>query len=128
MTTADEDPTTEAGTEATSAPTETDAGGAGTTLEREAETTRDEHLISHDAVVDFRSRWEVIQQGFVDDPRSAVSDADGLVGDVLDKLSATFDEQRQQLEGQWSDGEADTEDLRTALQRYRDFFDRLLTI
>ena len=70
----------------------------------------------------------MIQQGFVDDPRSAVKDADSIVGDVLEELYATFEEQRRHLEGQWSDAEPDTEELRLALRRYRDFFDRLLTI
>jgi hypothetical protein len=90
--------------------------------------SEEEPLIPGDAAVDFRARWEVIQQGFVDDPRSAVTDADTLVGDLLEKLSSTFDQQHQGLERQWSDGEPSTEDLRAALQRYRSFFQRLLTI
>jgi hypothetical protein len=57
-----------------------------------------------------------------------VTDADKLVGDVLQRLSATFDQQHQSLEGQWSDGEPSTEDLRGALQRYRAFFDRLVSL
>jgi hypothetical protein len=97
-----------------------------------ADSSRDlpekEPLVPADAVVDFRARWEVIQQAFVDDPRSAVTDADTLVGDLLEKLSSTFDQQHQALERQWSDGEPSTEDLRSALQRYRSFFQRLLTI
>ena len=85
-------------------------------------------LVAPDAVVDFRTRWEVIQQGFVDDPRNAVSEADNLVDDLLKRLSDTFDQQHQELEKQWSDGEPSTEDLRSALQRYRAFFQRLLTL
>ena len=81
-----------------------------------------------DAVVDFRARWEVIQQGFVDDPRKAVTEADNLVDDLLKRLSDTFERQHQDLEKQWSDGEPSTEDLRSALQRYRAFFQRLLTL
>ena len=88
----------------------------------------DEPLVASAEAVDFKARWDVIQQGFVDDPRSAVTDADKLVSDVLERLSATFDEQHRTLEGQWSDGEPNTEDLRSALQRYRAFFQRLLTI
>lgn len=120
MTTADNDTTAQADTDASAAT----AGSAPV----EADPTRGENLVAHDTVVDLRSRWEVIQQGFVDDPRSAVKDADNLVGDVLKKLSATFEEQRRNLERQWSDGEPDTEELRSALRRYRDFFNRLLTI
>jgi hypothetical protein len=138
MTKADNAPKTEAATEATPVAAGTASGEAETTggehlashdaASGEAETTGGEHLASHDAASDFRSRWEVIQQGFVDDPRSAVKDADSIVGDVLEELYTTFEEQRRHLEGQWSDGEPDTEELRLALRRYRDFFDRLLNI
>ncbi|MEU4395974.1 hypothetical protein [Kribbella sp. NPDC023855] len=99
---------------------------AGTPAATEATTS--EPLVAPAEAVDFKARWDVIQQGFVDDPRSAVTDADKLVSDVLERLSATFDEQHRTLEGQWSDGEPDTEALRSALQRYRAFFQRLLTI
>jgi hypothetical protein len=91
-------------------------------------TTADEPLVASEDVVDFRARWEVIQQGFVDDPRNAVSEADKLVDDLLKRLADTFDRQHQDLEDQWSDGEPDTEALRSALQRYRAFFQRLLTL
>jgi hypothetical protein len=92
------------------------------------QTSTDGPLVAEDAAVDFRSRWEVIQQGFVDDPRQAVSEADKLVDDLLKRLSSTFDEQHQELERQWSDGEPSTEDLRAALQKYRAFFQRLLAL
>lgn len=85
-------------------------------------------LVPEDAAMDFRSRWEATQQGFVDEPRTAVTDADRLVADLLQRLSTTFEDQHHELERQWADGEPSTEDLRTALQRYRTFFERLLTI
>jgi hypothetical protein len=88
----------------------------------------DEPLVAEDAAVDLRSRWQVIQEGFVDDPRNAVTEADRLVDELLKRLSDTFDEQHHTLEQQWSDGEPSTEDLRRALQRYRAFFQRLLAI
>ncbi|TCC29134.1 hypothetical protein E0H92_43465 [Kribbella speibonae] len=88
----------------------------------------DEPLVAADAAVDYRARWEVVQQGFVDDPRNAVSEADKLVDDVLKNLADGFDRQHQGLEQQWSNGEPSTEDLRSALQRYRAFFQRLLTL
>jgi len=95
--------------------------------ERRADLS-EEPVVAADAVVDFRARWEVIQQGFVDDPRNSVTEADKLVDDLLKRLSATFDEQHQDLESQWSNGEPSTEDLRSALQKYRAFFQRLLTL
>lgn len=76
----------------------------------------------------FRTRWQEIQNRFVDDPREAVHEADGLVADVMQTLATTFSQHKQELEGQWSQGgEADTENLRMALRKYRSFFNRLLS-
>ncbi|MEU1564068.1 hypothetical protein ABZ504_27065 [Streptomyces mirabilis] len=75
----------------------------------------------------FRTRWQEVQNRFLDDPRGAVHTADALVADVMQKLAATFADHKQELEGQWSRGEqANTEDLRLALRHYRSFFNRLL--
>ncbi|MFH8477035.1 hypothetical protein [Streptomyces sp. NPDC018000] len=77
---------------------------------------------------DFRKRWEKIQNTFVDDPREAVHAADRLVANVMQTLATTFDEHKKDLEQQWNrGGQANTEALRTALRRYRSFFNRLLT-
>jgi hypothetical protein len=77
----------------------------------------------------LRGRWSDIQGGFVDQPRRAVQDADALVTDVVKRLTDTFARERNSLEQQWDHGEnASTEDLRIALQRYRAFFDRLLSV
>ncbi|MER5217906.1 hypothetical protein ABT063_47275 [Streptomyces sp. NPDC002838] len=76
----------------------------------------------------FRARWQEIQNEFVDDPREAVHAADALVADVMQTLAATFAEHKQDLEKQWNRGEeANTEDLRMALHKYRSFFRRLLS-
>ena len=84
-------------------------------------------LIGEQASARYRQRWESIQATFVDEPRRAVEEADRLVGEVVDHLTRTFSQARQGLEGQWARGDkASTEDLRVALQRYRDFFQGLL--
>ena len=78
---------------------------------------------------EMRSRWTEVQSAFVDDPRDCVQKADGLVADVVDKLTAGFSGARAHLEEQWARGEeASTEDLRIALKRYREFFERLLAV
>ncbi len=75
----------------------------------------------------FRDRWRELQIAFVDEPRSAVQNADELVAEVMQTLAGMFAASKQELEGQWRrDGEVETEDLRLALQRYRSFFDQLL--
>lgn len=72
-------------------------------------------------------RWEAIQTGFVDEPRRAVEEADELVAAVMQRLAETFARARQDLEAQWAGGgQAGTEELRVALQRYRSFFETLL--
>ncbi|WP_369243589.1 hypothetical protein [Streptomyces sp. R41] len=77
---------------------------------------------------EFRARWQKIQSEFVDDPQDAVNAADQLVAEVMQALATTFSEHKQGLEGQWQRGEeVATEDLRVALQRYRSFFNRLLS-
>jgi hypothetical protein len=73
---------------------------------------------------EFRSRWSIVQQGFVDDPAKAVREGDELVAQVIKSLAETFAQQRERLEGK----EGSTEDLRLALRGYRSFFHRLLSI
>jgi hypothetical protein len=65
----------------------------------------------------------------VDEPRKAVEQADGLVASTMKRLAEVFAEERSKLEKQWDRGDnVSTEDLRVALQRYRSFFHRLLSI
>jgi hypothetical protein len=74
-----------------------------------------------------KGRWEEIQARFVDEPKKSVEDADGLVAEVIQQLASKFAEERSKLESQWQGGgEASTEDLRLAMQHYRNFFQRLL--
>jgi hypothetical protein len=78
---------------------------------------------------DLRMRWKEIQTAFVDEPRKAVEQADGLVASAMKRLAEVFAQERSGLEQQWDRGDSvSTEDLRVALQRYRAFFDRLLSV
>jgi hypothetical protein len=86
-------------------------------------------LFTQHATTDFRSRWDVIQRGFVDDPQAAVRAGDDLVAQVIKSLSDSFSEQRSELEGETNQTEkSSTENRRLAFQRYRSFFERLLSI
>jgi hypothetical protein len=55
-------------------------------------------LFEQDAATDFRSRWDVVQRGFVDDPQEAVRAGDELVAQVIKSLAETFSNQRSALE------------------------------
>lgn len=98
-------------------------GEGGTATEPEAP------LFSPEETDQLRTRWESVQAGFVDEPRRAVEEADGLVRQVMDRLTDGFSEQRERLEREWDErDEISTEDLRIALRHYRSFFDRLLRL
>jgi hypothetical protein len=110
-----------AGTDSSTAGCESSAVGTDSSTERS--------LFAEDELSGLRSRWDDVQSGFVDDPRECVQKADGLVSDVVNQLTTGFSEARSRLEAQWARGEeASTEDLRLALKRYREFFERLLAI
>jgi len=102
-------------------------GPAGTSMKREDE--RATPLFVENEAQEFRSKWERIQTGFVDEPRKAVQDADNLVANAIKRLAEVFAEERSKLERDWDRGDnVSTEDLRVALQRYRSFFGRLLSV
>ena len=87
-----------------------------------------EPLVPSDQSDRFTTRWEEIQASFVDQPREAVEQADALVADLMQRLAASFSDERERLETQWDRGDdVSTEDLRVALTRYRSFFARLLS-
>ena len=86
-------------------------------------------LLAEPEMTELRAKWVTIQTAFVDEPRSAVEQADELVASTMKRLADTFARERSNLEGQWDRGDdISTEDLRIALQRYRSFFDRLLSV
>ena len=99
------------------------------TLAKPAEGEKGAPLFPENEMTNFRNRWTEIQTAFVDEPRRAVEQGDGLVAEVIKRLADSFAKERSKLEGQWGRGDdVSTEDLRIALQRYRAFFDRLLSV
>ena len=99
------------------------------TLDKAAVVSEPMPLFSESEMGDFRSQWNKIQTGFVDEPRRTVEDADKLVAAVMHRLAEGFANERSGLEKQWDSGDnVSTEDLRVALQHYRSFFDRLLKL
>jgi hypothetical protein len=86
-----------------------------------------ERLLPEGEAEELRRTWQNLQARFVEEPRDSVAEADRLVGQVIERIEERFDSERSRLETAWASGEdVSTEDLRIALQRYRDFFDRLL--
>ena len=74
---------------------------------------------------DLSARWPEIQAMFVDDPRASVERAAGLVDDSVEALVVSIKEQQHALLSTWQGDNAGTEELRTALQGYRAFWNRV---
>lgn len=86
-------------------------------------------LFTPEMAREFRSRWDAVQIGFVDDPKLAVRHADELVAQVMRTLAESFSSERSRFEGEMDHaGSASTETMRVALRRYRSFFERLLSL
>ena len=97
------------------------------TIARETPVSIDVGLLNINESEQFRARWNEVQGRFVDEPRSAVQQADTLVTEVIEKITEMFANEHSLLEGQWNQGnEVSTEELRKALQYYRSFFNRLV--
>jgi hypothetical protein len=97
------------------------------TISHETPVSIDVGLLKLDVSEQFRARWNEVQGMFVDEPRSAVQQADTLVSEVIEKITQMFANEHNLLEGQWNQGnEVSTEELRKALQHYHSFFNRLV--
>ncbi|MEX3656191.1 hypothetical protein ABFW14_20945 [Mycolicibacterium fortuitum] len=129
MTTHDEQATTAPPPERTEVPESSQVADTRGANRAEAPTEDNTLLFADEHRSGLHSRWNDVQAAFVDDPKESVQKADNLVAEVVDELTASFADTRSRLEAQWSRGEeASTEDLRVALTRYRDFFNRLLSV
>jgi len=74
---------------------------------------------------DMRTRWQAVQLRFVDDPAAVTGEMQTLVGEAVQALSAALADRQRELDD-WSRSGHDTEQLRLAVQRYRDFYELLL--
>ncbi|MCV7300735.1 hypothetical protein H7J93_13960 [Mycobacterium barrassiae] len=111
-------------------PVETsDSETTSATMEVAEDASSEDELLSPADASDLQSRWSDIEAAFVDDPAGSVEKADRLIEEAIEQLMSRVDDARSRLGAQWArDDAASTEDLRVALTRYRDFFQRLLSV
>ena len=106
---------------------QTTPGNLSPEVDEDLDEEREASYLTDDTSTQVSERWQHIQSEFVDDPRRSVTEAHQLVGELMQRIADNFTRERDELERQWSAGSsASTEDLRICLQRYRDFFSRLL--
>ena len=92
-----------------------------------ADPERRASLLEDGELQTITARWKDIQAEFVEEPTTALREADALVAELMQRLAAMFASERSGLEDRWAGGsEVSTEDLRQGLRRYRSFFERLL--
>jgi hypothetical protein len=85
-----------------------------------------EPLFAEPIAAEFRSQWDDVQRGFVDDPGQAVKAGDELVTRVIQSLAQSFSTQRRQFDGNVGAEHDSTETLRIELRKYRSLLERLL--
>ncbi|GHB31510.1 hypothetical protein GCM10010331_17640 [Streptomyces xanthochromogenes] len=75
-------------------------------------------------------RLQQAVNNFIDSPRHAVEEADGTFDEVVSRLNAALGERQCALRANWQsqDTQAETEDLRVALQQYREITEHLLQL
>ena len=102
-----------------------DVGGSGRGTA--ADTGSHASLLDDGELQDMTMRWKDIQAEFVDEPATAVREADALVAELMQRLATMFASERAELENRWAGGnQVSTEELRQGLRLYRSFFERLL--
>ena len=105
------------------------------------------HAIPADQVERFTSSWKTVQARFVDDPRTAVLEADRLIADVMRARGYPVDDPAKQIDDlsvehahviehyragraivtRHEQGQASTEDLRQAMVHFRELFEELVS-
>ena len=88
-------------------------------------------LLDAETTARFQARWQRLQLQFIDDPHTVTGQAGALVDEVVTALHEAVDRRCLALQD-WQSGDGvdahagDTERLRVAVRRYRDFLGQLL--
>ncbi|MBP5894008.1 hypothetical protein [Streptomyces scabiei] len=90
-------------------------------------------LLPHDENDKLATRLQHAVGGFVDEPRSAVEEADQVLEEVTARFTDAMTRRRRTLRTSWETsagdrGSTDTEQLRLALRDYRELTERLLRL
>jgi hypothetical protein len=96
---------------------------------------REARLLPHEECDKLSMRLQHAVAGFVDEPRSAVEEADHVLEEVAARFADAVKQRRHTLRNSWQSGDGgqdkavaagDTEQLRLALRDYRELTERLL--
>lgn len=104
------------------APATTTGDAAATPVERPVALWSDEDADR------LRGQWRELQSQFIDDPAAAVAGAQALVTEAVQELADTLLTVQQELDPHRAGEQVDTEAMRLAMRRYREFLDRVLAL
>jgi hypothetical protein len=76
----------------------------------------------------IRDRWRDLQVLFIDEPDEAVAGARSLVTEAVRTLSDRLLAEQEEFDPRRDSDRPDTEALRIAMRRYREFLDRVLSL
>ncbi|MFE7750542.1 hypothetical protein [Streptomyces sp. NPDC057428] len=121
---------THAGLSTPAAPRKAAAGRSDKRTGHQEDHGADRPLVSRDDQDKLSQRMQQAVTDFVESPRRAVEEADSTFDQIVSGLTEALTERRRVLRASWQeqDTEAQTEELRIALQRYRDLSEQLLKI
>jgi hypothetical protein len=75
-------------------------------------------------MTDFQHRFEEIQSDFIEDPKTAVQQAERLIAEAIERWTKSMRERMQSMHRDTGD-DADTERLRVMMRGYREFMQSL---
>ncbi|EDY59374.2 MULTISPECIES: hypothetical protein [Streptomyces] len=113
----------------------TGVGGVSGREGHDGRAGQEARLLPHDESDKLSERLQHAVAGFVDEPRSAVEEADHVLEEVAARFADAVKERRRTLRNSWQTGDGgqnkavsagDTEQLRLALRDYRELTERLL--
>jgi hypothetical protein len=76
----------------------------------------------------LRAEWHEVKAQFVDEPTEALDHAQSLVAHAVQQLAETLLAEQVELDPRREEEAPDTEAMRVAMRRYRDFLDRILAL
>src|SRR5690606_2061821 len=125
----DDQPTTAVSADPAGAPAAT-GEGTGEVVDRAPGEVSESPIAlwTDEAVERLRENWRDVQVRFIDDPQGAVDGAKEIVTEAVQQLASTLMAAQEELDPYRGAERVDTETMRVAMRRYREFLDRVLAL
>lgn len=75
---------------------------------------------------EYQTRFDQLKMDFIEHPKETVSKAEALAKEAVERMTSTMNDRLNRIHSELGDGkEDDTERMRVAMNRYREFMDSL---